>query len=516
MSRLPPGFGGGFSQSATGEQQNTFEMPGQSSVRQPPLPGLWGGQQQQQNNSIENNSSTWDLDSGFSALPVRRSASNTEIQANNTPAHDDKLESPGPGKSYNYAAAAASGGNSRKNTLGVNEGQRSQQLNNANEQQFRAPWVSNVGKTASFPSGPNPLSQLAAQQKELIKLQENLMQMMQSQANAGFKDPQVFMDLQRQQAIATAQLQSMQDAFRAQQQTVPSFPYSQSIVLGSWPLRQPTAQPTINRAVGNLNNDYKNVQIRQGQHIVTNNQESVFYQGPGQHSSRNRFNSGSSTGSAGYDEGSSQNPPRGAMTYGAVVAGNTTRTGTVRSSGAKSFGNLNQIGRDKRNDKRGQSPKGDNRRSIPEIPNEKDCVEGREKRTTLMIRNIPNKYTQTMLLEELNEVLHRKFDFFYLPIDFRKKTNMGYAFINMIDPVATVVLVKQFHGKGWRSSKSEKICQISYARIQGKHALVEQFRNSTVMSKKKQYRPIIFFSDGPSIGTSEPFPPGNNSSKQRV
>ena len=144
------------------------------------------------------------------------------------------------------------------------------------------------------------------------------------------------------------------------------------------------------------------------------------------------------------------------MTYGAVVAGNTTRTGTVRSSGAKSFGNLNQIGRDKRNDKRGQSPKGDNRRSIPEIPNEKDCVEGREKRTTLMIRNIPNKYTQTMLLEELNEVLHRKFDFFYLPIDFRKKTNMGYAFINMIDPVATVVLVKQFHGKGWRSSKSEK------------------------------------------------------------
>ena len=87
---------------------------------------------------------------------------------------------------------------------------------------------------------------------------------------------------------------------------------------------------------------------------------------------------------------------------------------------------------------------------------------------------------------------------------------MGYAFINMIDPVATVILVKQFHGKGWRSSKSEKICQISYARIQGKHALVEQFRNSTVMSKKKQYRPIIFHSSGHSIGMPEQFPPGNS------
>ena len=156
--------------------------------------------------------------------------------------------------------------------------------------------------------------------------------------------------------------------------------------------------------------------------------------------------------------------------------------------------------------KTNNGPGKNDHRSAPEIPNEKALLDGTERRTTLMIRNIPNKYTQSMLLEELNEVLHRKFDFFYLPIDFRKKTNMGYAFINMIDPVATVILVKQFHGKGWRSSKSEKICQISYARIQGKHALVEQFRNSTVMSKKKQYHPIIFHSSGHSIGMPELFP----------
>lgn len=34
-----------------------------------------------------------------------------------------------------------------------------------------------------------------------------------------------------------------------------------------------------------------------------------------------------------------------------------------------------------------------------------------------MIKNIPNKYTQDMLLEEFNDHYQNKFDFFYLPID---------------------------------------------------------------------------------------------------
>lgn len=39
-------------------------------------------------------------------------------------------------------------------------------------------------------------------------------------------------------------------------------------------------------------------------------------------------------------------------------------------------------------------------------------------RTTIMIRNIPNKYTQEMLLEQFEENHKKKFDFFYLPIDY--------------------------------------------------------------------------------------------------
>ena len=34
-----------------------------------------------------------------------------------------------------------------------------------------------------------------------------------------------------------------------------------------------------------------------------------------------------------------------------------------------------------------------------------------------MVKNIPNKYTQEMLLQEITQNYENKFDFFYLPID---------------------------------------------------------------------------------------------------
>ena len=38
-------------------------------------------------------------------------------------------------------------------------------------------------------------------------------------------------------------------------------------------------------------------------------------------------------------------------------------------------------------------------------------------RTTIMVKNIPNKYTQDTLLEEFSVNHDKTFDFFYLPID---------------------------------------------------------------------------------------------------
>ena len=116
---------------------------------------------------------------------------------------------------------------------------------------------------------------------------------------------------------------------------------------------------------------------------------------------------------------------------------------------------------------------------------------GEDLRTTLMIRNIPNKYTQRMVLALACERHLGMFDFFYLPIDFKNRCNVGYAFINFASPEFIIPFYEEFNNKKWDKFNSEKVCEITYARIQGKAALVQHFQSSSVMSEDKKYHPII-------------------------
>ena len=52
-------------------------------------------------------------------------------------------------------------------------------------------------------------------------------------------------------------------------------------------------------------------------------------------------------------------------------------------------------------------------------------LNGEDNRTTIMIKNIPNKYTQKMLLEKIDKLHARRYDFFYLPIDLKNNCNVG-------------------------------------------------------------------------------------------
>lgn len=142
-----------------------------------------------------------------------------------------------------------------------------------------------------------------------------------------------------------------------------------------------------------------------------------------------------------------------------------------------------------------------------------DAVEnGRDSRTSLMVRNIPNKYTQQMLLSEFAENGHGPgtIDFFYLPIDFKNKCNRGYAFINFVDYRDILPFHQRYYGKHWRTFNSDKICEITYARIQGKSAMLKRFENSALMEKDEEYKPLVFVSSGPDRGKSLPFPDPSN------
>ncbi|KAK8622417.1 hypothetical protein V6N13_117334 [Hibiscus sabdariffa] len=147
-------------------------------------------------------------------------------------------------------------------------------------------------------------------------------------------------------------------------------------------------------------------------------------------------------------------------------------------------------------------------------------IRGEDKRTTLMLKNIPNKYTSKMLLAAIDERGGGTYDFVYLPIDFKasflflillqNKCNVGYAFINMIEPSQVITFYQAFNGKKWEKFNSEKVASLAYARIQGKAALIAHFQNSSLMNEDKRCRPILFNTDGPNAGDQVPFPVGAN------
>jgi hypothetical protein len=133
---------------------------------------------------------------------------------------------------------------------------------------------------------------------------------------------------------------------------------------------------------------------------------------------------------------------------------------------------------------------------------------GQDTRTSLMVRNIPNKYSQQMLLSEFDSNGHGPgiIDFFYLPIDFKNRCNRGYAFINFVNYKDILGFHRRYFGKHWRTFNSDKICDITYARIQGKDAMLKRFENSALMEKDDEYKPLVFASDGPNRGIRLPFP----------
>ena len=107
---------------------------------------------------------------------------------------------------------------------------------------------------------------------------------------------------------------------------------------------------------------------------------------------------------------------------------------------------------------------------------------GKEKRTTLMIRNIPIKYTDEMLLKELEKFIN-KFNCLYLPYDFEKKGNRGYAFINFINPFHILLFYEKFQGKIWSKFESKKICELNLANFQGISEIKKHAKNYKGLKK---------------------------------
>jgi hypothetical protein len=99
-----------------------------------------------------------------------------------------------------------------------------------------------------------------------------------------------------------------------------------------------------------------------------------------------------------------------------------------------------------------------------------------------MIRNIPIKYTDEMLFKELEE-FKDKFDCLYLPFDYVKNGNRGYAFINFIHPLHIPLFYDKFQRKSWSFFESKKICELNSANYQGLSEIKKHAKNYNHQNK---------------------------------
>eukprot|EP00257_Ricinus_communis_P014473 XP_015572152.1 protein terminal ear1 [Ricinus communis] len=106
------------------------------------------------------------------------------------------------------------------------------------------------------------------------------------------------------------------------------------------------------------------------------------------------------------------------------------------------------------------------------------------------------------------------YDFVYLPIDFNNKCNVGYGFVNMTSSQATLRLYKAFHHQHWEVFNSRKICEVTYARVQGLEALREHFKNSKFPCEMDHYLPVVFSPPRDGKQLPEPLPIVGHGQKQ--
>ncbi|CAG8937416.1 unnamed protein product [Penicillium salamii] len=157
---------------------------------------------------------------------------------------------------------------------------------------------------------------------------------------------------------------------------------------------------------------------------------------------------------------------------------------------------------------------------------------GEDTRTTIMVRNVPNKYTGTSCITASKAVRSLRLPFLCSPFCFLQRwicpkdiltvsprlCELGHNVLTCCSSGTSssggngeilgsnnycTHSLTAFHRP---DSTSEKRAQLSYATTQGLEELVAKFRNSAVMLRPAEERPTLFHISGAQVGHKCPFP----------
>jgi len=118
---------------------------------------------------------------------------------------------------------------------------------------------------------------------------------------------------------------------------------------------------------------------------------------------------------------------------------------------------------------------------------------GQEPKTTVALRSIPLHFARDQIMQQLDaRGFAGQYDFLYLPIDFSRRQNFGYSFVNLTSHERAQRIIAEFDGIDW-GQPGEGKAVVSWSLTQGLDLHIERYRNSPVMheSMLDECKPIV-------------------------
>ena len=98
---------------------------------------------------------------------------------------------------------------------------------------------------------------------------------------------------------------------------------------------------------------------------------------------------------------------------------------------------------------------------------------GEDKRTSVIIKNIPN----TLNKEKIKQILEGvgNINYLYLPFDKVMNRNLGFAFINVVNYKNIINLYHRLKEYNFENDEYKNSIEINYSKVQGKNNLSNMF-----------------------------------------
>jgi hypothetical protein len=123
-----------------------------------------------------------------------------------------------------------------------------------------------------------------------------------------------------------------------------------------------------------------------------------------------------------------------------------------------------------------------------------------EAKTTVMMRNLPNKYTRALVLEELGRTgFHGTYDFLYVPMDANTQANKGYAFINFVTPGYAKSFKMTYEDCTMPLFNSSKFITVTPASLQGFEANYQHYATARCNKGDPGSRPLFLREQEPPM-----------------